>query len=101
MINEATNPPEGVTYGASFTGSGIRPTATKWGRTAARITIRLSGTRSMPRTQERRLPLTASPQPVIWQAPLLSLSSMCCLWMTICPDRYSRLMVWTGWVLPL
>ena len=31
MINEATNPPEGVTYGASFTGSGIRPTATKWG----------------------------------------------------------------------
>lgn len=29
MINEATNPPEGVTYGASFTGSGIRPTATK------------------------------------------------------------------------
>ena len=30
MINEATNPPEGVTYGASFTGSGIRPTATKW-----------------------------------------------------------------------
>ena len=28
MINEATNPPEGVTYGASFTGSGIRPTAT-------------------------------------------------------------------------
>jgi len=27
MINEATNPPEGVTYGASFTGSGIRPTA--------------------------------------------------------------------------
>ena len=31
MINEATNPPDGVTYGASFTGSGIRPTATKWG----------------------------------------------------------------------
>ena len=31
MINEATNPPEGVTYGASFTGSGIRPTATQWG----------------------------------------------------------------------
>lgn len=31
MINEATNPPEDVTYGASFTGSGIRPTATKWG----------------------------------------------------------------------
>ena len=31
MINEATNPPEGVTYGASFTGSGIRPTATKRG----------------------------------------------------------------------
>ena len=31
MINEAINPPEGVTYGASFTGSGIRPTATKWG----------------------------------------------------------------------
>ena len=31
MVNEATNPPEGVTYGASFTGSGIRPTATKWG----------------------------------------------------------------------
>ena len=29
MINEATNPPEGVTYGASFTGSGIRPTAMK------------------------------------------------------------------------
>ena len=28
MINEATNPPEGTTYGASFTGSGIRPTAT-------------------------------------------------------------------------
>ena len=31
MVNAATNPPEGVTYGASFTGSGIRPTATKWG----------------------------------------------------------------------
>ena len=29
MINEATNPPEGVTYGASFTGSGIRPTVMK------------------------------------------------------------------------
>lgn len=29
MINEATNPPEGVTYGASFAGSGIRPTAMK------------------------------------------------------------------------
>ena len=28
MINEATNPPEGTTYGASFTGSGIRPTVT-------------------------------------------------------------------------
>ena len=29
MINEAITPPEGVTYGASFTGSGIRPTAMK------------------------------------------------------------------------
>lgn len=38
MINQAVNPAPNTTYGASFTGSGIRPTATQYDPETGRVT---------------------------------------------------------------
>ena len=38
MINQAVNPAANTTYGASFTGSGIRPTATQYDPETGRVT---------------------------------------------------------------
>ena len=38
MINQAVNPASNTTYGASFTGSGIRPTATQYDPETGRVT---------------------------------------------------------------
>ena len=38
MINQAVNPASDTTYGASFTGSGIRPTATQYDPETGRVT---------------------------------------------------------------
>ena len=38
MINQAVNPTSNTTYGASFTGSGIRPTATQYDPETGRVT---------------------------------------------------------------
>ena len=62
MINQAVNPASDTTYGASFTGSGIRPTATQYDPETGRVTRNVTLVRDSEYAPDSGETLTADGQ---------------------------------------